>query len=287
MSFRVKNWADIYENNRTKELKRLEWVPIPNAMDGAGYTELVDHPNGAAHFGAWIAILEIASRQKIRGEIPQASAGTAQALARISRLPIEIFMEVIPRLSVIGWIEKTAEEPCIQQSVEIPQVPAEIPHPPAGFPALKGREGNRTEGKGKDLSPALAEAKPLTVIEAATQKTAEMIYSSHPDRRRDCSAAVVREKLRAILIRHGKGKSESEKLGLLSQVQSIHAAKCGSQDWKKDGGEFAKGLGNYLAPTLDRYLSSDGNGLHQLEMPISSYPPAPRYFPPSNVAEEM
>jgi hypothetical protein len=54
--YRVKDWSKIYENNRTRELKRMDWVPIPNKMDGDGFTELVDHPNGAAHLGAWLAL---------------------------------------------------------------------------------------------------------------------------------------------------------------------------------------------------------------------------------------
>ena len=50
---RVRDWDALYENNRTRGDKRLGWVPIPNRMDGDGYTELVDHENGAAHLGAW------------------------------------------------------------------------------------------------------------------------------------------------------------------------------------------------------------------------------------------
>jgi len=147
-AYRVSCWTKLYENNRTKELKRLTWVPVPNAMDGAGYTELVDHPDGAAHFGAWIAILEIASRQDPRGEIPQGSAGTSQALARISRLPAALFDEVIPRLLKLEWIECTQN----QELGGIPQHGATIPQVPAVFPALKGMEGNGIEEK-KEIHP--------------------------------------------------------------------------------------------------------------------------------------
>ena len=115
--YRVKDWNTHFENNRTRELKRLDWVPVPNKMDGRGYTALVDHPNGAAHLGGWIAILEIASRQKVRGEIPQDGAGLSQCLARISRLPAILFEELIPRLESMGWVE----------GAEIPQLGATIP----------------------------------------------------------------------------------------------------------------------------------------------------------------
>lgn len=152
-TYRVTNWPTKYENNRTRELKRLDWVPVPNRMDGAGYTELVDHPNGAAHLGAWLAILEIASRQTIRGEIPQATDGIPQALARISRLPVAVFEEVLPRIRSIGWIEpiNSAIDPlqCNQLVAAIPHDTAGIPHPTAEIPASKGIELKGIELKGK------------------------------------------------------------------------------------------------------------------------------------------
>lgn len=155
IAYRVAKWADRYENNRTRELKRLDWVPVPNDMSNLGYLELVDHPNGAAHLGAWLAILEIASKQPKRGEIPQGGAGTTQALARISRLPVALFEEVIPRLVSLEWIESFEN----QQVAKIMQDAAEIPHPPAGKPALKGREGKGRE-ENRNTPPA---AKPAAV----------------------------------------------------------------------------------------------------------------------------
>lgn len=154
-AYRVANWSKNFENNRTKELKRLEWVPVPNDMSDLGYLELIDHPNGAAHLGAWLAILEIASKQTIRGEIPQAGAGTPQALARISRLPESVFAEVLPRLLALAWVEVVTNEPLAknpQVAAEIPQGDAIIPQVAAEKPALKGMEGNGTEGNLKPSS---------------------------------------------------------------------------------------------------------------------------------------
>ena len=103
--FRITDWDRHFENASSRKLKRLDWVPIPNKMDGAGYTALVDHANAAAHLGAWYAIVEIASRQEIRGLLPSL-AGTCQCLSRMSRIPAEVFREVIPRLLEIGWLEE-------------------------------------------------------------------------------------------------------------------------------------------------------------------------------------
>ncbi len=139
--YKIRDWYLLFENNRTRELKRMDWVPVPNRMDGSGYTALVDHPNGGAHLGAWLAMLEISSRQKVRGTFPQDSAGLPQVLARMSRLPAGLFEEVLPRLVEIGWIE---------QVTEIPQLGAEIPQDGA-VPSRDTRavtEGNGMEGNG-------------------------------------------------------------------------------------------------------------------------------------------
>ena len=121
----------------------MDWVPIPNRMDGEGYTELLEHANGPAHFAAWIAIVEISSRREVRGTFPQAGAEILQALARMSRIPAAIFEEAIPRLLKIGWIERLTE---------IPQAGAEIPQAGAA-PSRDTRavtEGNGTERKGME-----------------------------------------------------------------------------------------------------------------------------------------
>ena len=76
---RVVDWSARFENNRTRELKRLDWVPVPNRMDDDGYTELLDHENGAAHLGVWLAILQIASRCDVRGTLSRQGAETARS----------------------------------------------------------------------------------------------------------------------------------------------------------------------------------------------------------------
>ncbi len=161
---RIKDWDALYENNRTRELKTLDWFPMRNKHDGDGFTELLDHPNGIAHYGAWVLILQVASKCRevaLRcnhpappcGEtIPQNPApgcdnpalrcggrGTllregarphdAKSLARVTRGNEAIFNEVIPRLLEMQWLE-------IIEVTQLPQNPAPgcddtIPHNPA------------------------------------------------------------------------------------------------------------------------------------------------------------
>lgn len=104
--YEIANWHDVYENNRTRELKKLLWVPIPTQLDGDGYTELVDRKNGAAIYGAWVACVIVAGRCDPRGRLvrdggrPHDSA----SLARITRLDKTIISEMLGVAESVGWI---------------------------------------------------------------------------------------------------------------------------------------------------------------------------------------
>jgi hypothetical protein len=159
---RVRDWDAHYENNRTRSLKRMEWVPIPNKLDGDGYTELMDHPNGAAHLGAWLVIVQVASRGQRRGVLVRDNGQphTPESLMRISRVPAVTFEEVMPRLlGSIGWLEVIPQVPAVDPQVGAgnPQFPADIerqsrmPLPQSCTPVRQsdyGMEGNGKEGNG-------------------------------------------------------------------------------------------------------------------------------------------
>jgi hypothetical protein len=107
---RVRDWNKLYENNRTRGLKRMEWVPTPNRMDGDGFTELMEHPDGVAHFGCWNLCLQVASRCYPRGTLVRDDGRPhdPSSLARITRANTRIFEDAIPRLLSIGWLESTS-----------------------------------------------------------------------------------------------------------------------------------------------------------------------------------
>ncbi len=153
--YRIRDWGRHFENNRTRELKRIAWVPMPNKHDGDGYTELVSHPDGAAHYGAWCALVAVASKCDPRGTLLRDGAvpHDTVSLARKTRLPAAIFAVAIPRLLAIGWLEQVTKNGKV---IEISQEGAKIPRGGAERSqesALKGREG-----KGKEEEKAAADA---------------------------------------------------------------------------------------------------------------------------------
>ncbi len=144
---RVRNWDQIYENNRSRGLKRTDWFPAPNDLSADGYVELVAHEQGAAHFGIWNAVLMVASRTKPRRGLLAKEDGrphTPESLARVTRLHKALIKDALQRLLEIGLLEVAEGAP-----TEIINLPL---HPGAGKPqepAGKQQEG-AIEGKGTE-----------------------------------------------------------------------------------------------------------------------------------------
>lgn len=243
--YRIRDWNIHFENNRTRELKNLDWVPIPNSMDGDGYTELVDHPDGAAHFGAWVALLEVASKCLPRGTLirksrtvmrdgadgsqegatwcqtPQKPHNCA-SLSRMTRLSEKMFSDAIPRLIDIGWIEllNVSDKDVMEMSRDGDVDDGTVPHPPAEKRLWKGREGKGIEGKGNNTAPT-AKTEPPGFANFWRE------WPSHP-----------RKKGRSKCLRIWESR------GLESMSPRIaRALECfkASRDWTKDGGQFMPG----------------------------------------------
>lgn len=144
--YRVRGWNEAYETTETRKLKKLKWVAIPNKQDGDGYTQLLDHEKGPAHFGCWTAILQLASKCELRGSLLRKlgeswSAHDTDSISRITRMPKSLVMVTIRRCLDIGWLEELAA---------FPAASAANPSDAAEKPVLKGREGKGIEGKGME-----------------------------------------------------------------------------------------------------------------------------------------
>jgi uncharacterized phage protein (TIGR02220 family) len=189
--YRVKNWEEHFENNRTSDMVSMKWVPFPNKHDGDGFTELLDHPQGMAHFGAWVLIVQVASKcgkpagRCGSGETPRGTlrrengkAHDAHSIARVTGGDLKVIQAAIPRLLDIGWLEvipddiSTCENP--QEGAGNPQAPAPIPQ--------GGDDGK--EGKGKELEDPPISPKgghfpdlPALVIAYLNEKTGKRFRS--------------------------------------------------------------------------------------------------------------
>lgn len=144
-AYRIKGWDKHYENNRSRELRRPEWLPLPNTFDGRGYMELCDHPAGMSHYGAWCMLLAAASRMPTRGLLVTDSGHplSVKDIARMTRGSAKAFDEALPRLIAIGWIEEVE----IQDDAAHADTAAES----AGNPVRLGSEDADTSQHGAGI----------------------------------------------------------------------------------------------------------------------------------------
>lgn len=178
MTLRVANWSEHFENNRTRELKVMTWVPVPTKQDGDGYTQVMDHPQGAAHFGAWIAMLQVAAKCDERGTLTRDGRNgvrvphDAASLSRLTRIPARILSDAINRLLEIGWLEDDAddvaasalESTCPQDSAITPQEGATIPQDAAPSRARAVGQ-DRTEQERTGQGACAPRSSPLRPVE--------------------------------------------------------------------------------------------------------------------------
>jgi hypothetical protein len=106
-TLRVRNWGTHFESYRTRGLRNLRRIRVPIVLESEGYRTLLSHKSGGAHYGAWMAIVLVASQCNPRGTLLRDNGNphTAASLAAMTGLPGNLVAESIPRLLEIGWLE--------------------------------------------------------------------------------------------------------------------------------------------------------------------------------------
>lgn len=106
--YRVRNWDDKFENAQSRKCGKLNWVPVPNKHDGKGYRRLISAKNGPAMYGAWVVILQVASKCLERGVLADEDGPlNADDLSHKTGLPAELISTTLETLcqARIRWLE--------------------------------------------------------------------------------------------------------------------------------------------------------------------------------------
>ena len=141
--YKIREWSAWYENNRSRTVKELSWVPIPNRHDGENYSAVVTHPDGAVIFAAWVLILQVASRCQPRGTLlrDNKQPHTAATLSLKTRAPEVWFKTALEFLeNNTDWLE--IDDICQPSDATL--------SPACGKVTMKGREGNGREQNGSE-----------------------------------------------------------------------------------------------------------------------------------------
>lgn len=158
-AYRIRDWDKIYENNRSRELKTLTWVPIPVKLNGDGYVTLMEHKDGAAIFGAFVAIVELAANCNPRGLLVRGAGipHSPATIARQTRMGVPLITKTLNTCcsNEINWFEIID----LETGATTSQDGATIPQQSATLSALQeGIEGiEKKEGKRRFAPPSLDE----------------------------------------------------------------------------------------------------------------------------------
>ena len=106
--YRIANWSEIFENNRSRAIEKLSWVAIPNHHDGEHFSAIMQHPDGAEIYAAWMLIVQVTSKCRPRGALvrPDGTPLTPDSLSLKTRAPARWFEKCLEFLeSETDWIE--------------------------------------------------------------------------------------------------------------------------------------------------------------------------------------
>lgn len=157
--YSVTNWNALFENNRSRTVRDLSWVSVPNKHDGEKYSLVMQHKKAAELFAAWVLLLQVASRCQPRGRLVRTDGSPydAASLALRTRAPAAWFNLALPYFARSGWLTaKTADGGDVAPGC---QAPDGLPSPARqaadeGGKEKEGRERKRNEGENGSVSPA-------------------------------------------------------------------------------------------------------------------------------------
>lgn len=238
----------------------------------------------------WVVVLDFASQNEDRGsmaglDVEQIAVMTEMAESQVSAILGQLTQRGLIQQDgiVAAWAKR---QPSRERSDDVStdrvrrfrdKKRHETPEPPDGTPrnAQRREEESREEnplppsGGGKAADGQLAFDQPGVVrppvspeeprkseaalaADSAVAAAAATIHARHPaGPRRDISANAVAKALTKILRhKHVTMRNVPEMVG---EIVRVHAAWCATESWQKDGGEFAKGLENWLCASKGRY----------------------------------
>jgi hypothetical protein len=140
--YKIRDWAAIFENNRSRTVKDLAWVPIPNRHDGENYSLIMAQKNASEIFAAWVLMLQVASRCHPRGSLVRDNQKphTPLTLSTKTRAPekwFEIALNFLEKET--DWLEIEIDCQSYDSQVSVSAHPTD-------------EEGKGTEGKGREVS---------------------------------------------------------------------------------------------------------------------------------------
>ena len=148
--YKIRNWSEWFENNRSKTVIDLTWVAIPNRHDGEHFSAIMLNKDGAEIFSAWILIVQVASRCQPRGTLLRdgGKPHTAVSLSIKTRAPAKWFEIALAFLETeTDWLDVEEVAGDCQRPVSVLSASCQS----GAYEGRKGMEG--MEGNGMEVPP--------------------------------------------------------------------------------------------------------------------------------------
>jgi len=104
----VRDWMQHYESAQSRCVGKLSWVRVPNSHDTQGFCRLMAHPDSMALFGAFVLLIQVASKCAERGILTDSKGRPLDAydIAAQCRGDVGVIQRAIQILSddKIGWL---------------------------------------------------------------------------------------------------------------------------------------------------------------------------------------
>ena len=226
MAYIIKDWDRIYENAQSRKVDKLLWVAMPNKHDSFGFRMLLSKPNGVALYGAWVLLVQLASKCEPRGTLVKSGVVLdIPTMAMLTNAPESILLEMIEAVQSKGieWIE-------VRDLGGSQATPSQL---------VDERVLETTEPgtRARALLPSFPSFSEETLI----GECAERMYALHPKKK---NFVLVPSALKA------SANGTKELQPFLIEVETCHAVWCKTEDWTKKDGRFA--------PPLDQWLADRG-----------------------------
>jgi hypothetical protein len=105
----IRDWDKNFEVAQSKRAENLRWVPLPNKHDGKSFRRLIQMKNGPAIYGAWVLIVQVASKCPTRGVLADGDGPlTSDDIADKTLTDPKLIQSALDACcsKAIGWIEK-------------------------------------------------------------------------------------------------------------------------------------------------------------------------------------
>ena len=166
--YSIRDWNEHFEVSQTRKVENVRWVPVPVRHDGLRFRRLMAMPAGLEVFGAWVLILQVAGKCKVRGTLATDSGEplTASDLAAMTGTTEKQMKQALQVLtsSPIKWVLESESNRMESESNQM---------------QLQDSRGEENRGEEGSSEPPAASEPPVMVFQTVGESHEWSLTTGH------------------------------------------------------------------------------------------------------------